>query len=139
LWLSTNHRPEIPDGSEAIWDRLRLIPFTQRFDGKKADPKLPTKLREELPGVLAWAVRGCVEWGQYGLGTSAAVERATSAYRAETDVVIDRSFEDACVFGPDKRITKKGLFEAWEEWCDAEGEDPGKQNSFTRVMRERGV
>ena len=53
LWLSTNHKPEIPDGSEAIWDRMRLIPFTQRFDGKKADPKLPDKLREELSGVLA--------------------------------------------------------------------------------------
>jgi putative DNA primase/helicase len=39
-----------------------LIPFTQRFeDGKGADPKLPAKLREELPGVLAWAVKGCVD------------------------------------------------------------------------------
>jgi hypothetical protein len=46
--MSTNHKPEIPDGSEAIWDRMSLIPFTQRFDGKKADPKLPDKLREEL-------------------------------------------------------------------------------------------
>jgi putative DNA primase/helicase len=62
IWLSTNHKPEIPDGSEAIWDRIRLIPFTQRFeDGKGADPKLPAKLREELPGVLAWAVKGCVD------------------------------------------------------------------------------
>jgi putative DNA primase/helicase len=60
LWMSTNHKPEIPDGSEAIWDRMRLIPFTQRFDGKKADPDLPEKLRKELPGVLAWAVTGCV-------------------------------------------------------------------------------
>jgi putative DNA primase/helicase len=51
LWMSTNHKPEIPDGSEAIWDRIRLIPFTQRFDGRKADPDLPTKLREELPGL----------------------------------------------------------------------------------------
>jgi P4 family phage/plasmid primase-like protien len=63
LWMSTNHKPEIPDGSEAIWDRIKLIPFDQRFDGKDADPKLPQTLREELPGVLAWAVLGCVEWG----------------------------------------------------------------------------
>jgi putative DNA primase/helicase len=39
---------------------MRLIPFTQRFDGKKADPKLPDKLRDELPGVLAWAVEGVI-------------------------------------------------------------------------------
>jgi len=61
IWFSTNHKPEIPDGSEAIWDRIKLIPFTQRFDGSKADTELPEKLREELPGVLTWAARGCVE------------------------------------------------------------------------------
>src|SRR3712207_8459330 len=77
LWMSTNHKPEIPDGSEAIWDRIRLIPFNQRFKGKAADTKLPAKLREEFSGVLAWAVRGCVEWGRGGVGTSKAVDAAT--------------------------------------------------------------
>jgi phage/plasmid-associated DNA primase len=118
---------------------MRLIPFTQRFeDGKGADTKLPEKLRKELPGVLAWAVRGCVDWHDGGLGTAAAVERATAAYREETDV-IERFFADECEFGPDKRVTRKALFEAWERWCDAEGEDAGKQNAFTRTMKDRGV
>jgi putative DNA primase/helicase len=139
LWLSTNHKPEIPDGSEAIWDRMRLIPFTQRFeDGKGADTKLPDKLREELAGVLAWAVRGCVEWDQHGLGSAAAVERATSAYRAETDI-IDRFFEDACVFGPEYSVSKKDLFESYDAWCLENGEGALTQNMFTRVMGERGV
>jgi P4 family phage/plasmid primase-like protien len=140
LWMSTNHKPEIPDGSEAIWDRLRLIPFTQRFDGKarKADKKLPEKLREELSGILLWAVQGCVEWYQNGLGSARAVEAATAAYREETDV-IDRFFADECVFGPEHTVTKKVLFEAWESWCYDNGEEPGKQTGFTRVMGERGV
>ena len=137
LWLSTNHKPEIPDGSEAIWDRLRLIPFTQRFDGKNADPKLPEKLREELAGVLLWAVRGCVEWHEHGLGTAAAVDAATAKYREETDVV-DRFFASECVFGPDEWVTKGDLFAAWESWCFDEGEERGKPNGFSRVMKERG-
>jgi putative DNA primase/helicase len=138
LWLSTNHKPEIPDGSEAIWDRMRLIPFTQRFDGKTADPDLPEKLREELPGVLAWAVRGCVEWNANGLGTAKAVEKATAEYRSETDV-LDRFFEDECEFGPTYQIEKKVLFDAWERWCDAEGVDAGTQTTFTRTVKERGI
>jgi putative DNA primase/helicase len=81
IWFSTNHKPEIPDGSEAIWDRIKLIPFNKRFDGAGADTDLPEKLRKELPGVLAWAVMGCVEWYQNGLGTAAVVEAATAAYR----------------------------------------------------------
>ena len=138
LWMSTNHKPEIPDGSEAIWDRLRLIPFTQRFDGNRADPDLPEKLREELPGVLAWAVTGCVTWHRDGLGSSKAVDRATAEYRAETDV-LERFFEDECQFGPKLQITKSALWEAWQRWCDSEGEEEGTQVGFSRIMKERGI
>jgi putative DNA primase/helicase len=137
IWMSTNHKPEIPDGSEAIWDRLKLIPFNQRFEGKRADADLPEKLREELPGVLAWAVMACVEWWQHGLGSAAAVEAATAAYRAETDV-LDRFFDDACVFGPDERVSKKGLYEAWVDWCEEEGVNPETQTTFTKKVAERG-
>jgi phage/plasmid-associated DNA primase len=136
--MSTNHKPEIPDGSEAIWDRLRLIPFTQRFDGKKADTALPVKLREELPGVLAWAVRGCVAWVENGLGSAKAVESATAAYRAETDL-LEQFFQDRCYFYPEGRVTKKALYQAWEAWCDEMGEPAGTQTQFTRTMGERGV
>jgi putative DNA primase/helicase len=136
LWMSTNHKPEIPDGSEAIWDRLRLIPFTQRFVGKDADTSLPDKLREELPGVLAWAIRGCVEWVRGGLGTSAAVDAATAEYRSETDVT-QRFFADECVFGEQYSVTRKALFQAWEKWALEEGVEPGTQTSFTRLVSER--
>jgi putative DNA primase/helicase len=138
IWMSTNHKPEIPDGSEAIWDRIKLIPFEQRFEGARADTSLPEKLREELSGILTWAVRGCVEWFEHGLGTATAVEKATAEYRDETDVV-DRFFRDVCVFGPQEKVTKAALYEAWEAWAVDEGEDAGKQNSFTRTMKERGV
>src|SRR5215208_5766431 len=104
LWLSTNHKPEIPEGSEAIRDRLRLIPFNQRFDVKKADKRLPQKLREELPGVLLWAVQGCVDWYRDGLGSAPAVEAATQAYRSETNVLEGSSPMSACsAQGPTSR------------------------------------
>jgi putative DNA primase/helicase len=138
IWLSTNHKPEIPDGSEAIWDRLRLIPFLKHFDGKKADTALPVKLREELPGVLAWAVRGCVEWVKEGLGTASAVESATAAYRAETDL-LEQFFQECCYFFPEGRVSKRDLYKAWEDWADEMGEQAGTQNSFTRKVGERGV
>lgn len=138
IWMSTNHKPEIPDGSEAIWDRLRLIPFTQRFDGKKADTALPVKLREELPGVLAWAVRGCVAWVEHGLGSSAAVDQATAAYRAETDI-LEQFFQDRCHFYPEAEVSISDLFGAWERWTDEMGEETGTKRKFTKDVRERGA
>jgi putative DNA primase/helicase len=138
IWMSTNHKPEIPDGSEAIWDRLKLIPFTQRFDGAKADTSLPEKLREEMPGILLWAVKGCVQWFAEGLGTSKAVEAAMAKYREDSDAH-ERFMGDMCEFGPDKWVWTKDLFSAWESWCLDEGEEPGTQRTFTSQMKERGV
>ena len=54
LWLSTNNKPIIRGTDDAIWDRIRLIPFTRRFKGRDADTRLPEKLRAEMPGVLRW-------------------------------------------------------------------------------------
>jgi hypothetical protein len=33
--------------------------------------------------------------------------------------------------------TRTALFEAWERWCNAEGETAGVQKDFTRIMKER--
>jgi putative DNA primase/helicase len=138
IWFSTNHKPEIPEGSEAIWDRIKLIPFKKRFEGAGADTDLPDKLREELPGVLAWAVMGCVEWYQHGLGTAEAVEKATAAYRTETDV-IERFMSERCEFGPEKVVTKADLYEAYEQWCSEEDEEPKTIKTFGSTMKEKGV
>jgi hypothetical protein len=46
----------------------------------------------------------------------------------------DRFFDDVCVFGPNEKVVKKGLYLAWETWCMDEGESDMGQNKFTRIM-----
>jgi phage/plasmid-associated DNA primase len=70
------------------------------------------------------------------LGSSKAVDAATAEYRSETDVT-ERFFKEMCVFGDEYMVTRKALFDAWEKWALEEGEEPGKQNSFTRLVSER--
>src|SRR5262249_35693849 len=49
LWLATNHKPVIRGTDKAIWDRIRLVPFTVRIAKMKQDKHLLEKLRMELP------------------------------------------------------------------------------------------
>jgi phage/plasmid-associated DNA primase len=88
--------------------------------------------------VLAWAIRGCVEWVQHGLGTSAAVDAATAEYRSETDP-IERFFVSECEFGETYYVTKKDLRAAWDRWSQEEDTDYLAPQKFTALMRERGV
>ena len=61
-----------------------MIPFLQQFTGDRDDKELLAKLLE-LPGILAWAVRGCLEWQKVGLGLPTSVSEATREYREECD------------------------------------------------------
>ena len=61
LFLATNRRPNIEGTDEGIWRRIHLIPFEVTIPADKRDKTLPDKLQGELEGVLAWAVRGCLE------------------------------------------------------------------------------
>src|SRR5690606_33658354 len=65
--LATNHKPQIRGTDHAIWRRVHLVPFTVTIPDDQQDRDLPSKLRGELPGILAWCVRGCLEWQQIGL------------------------------------------------------------------------
>jgi len=137
LWLSTNHKPEIRGTDDAIWDRIKLIPFAQRFTGEKADRSLPRKLREELPGVLAWMVRGCANWQRNGLGESEKVDQATQGYRTEMDALA-AFIEERCIVGPNLWCKFADLYAAYTKWCEESHEHPESSRRFADSLTERG-
>src|SRR5215210_2344872 len=137
LWLSTNNKPVIQGTDDAIWDRLRLIPFTQRFEGSKADPKLPDKLRDELAGVFAWMVEGCLEWQEHGLEEPKTVTEATLQYRAEMDTLA-AFIEDRCILDKVAVAPATPLYKQYQMWCDDAGEKPETQKMFGMRLSERG-
>jgi putative DNA primase/helicase len=137
LWLSTNNKPMVRGTDDAIWDRIRLIPFTQRFEGSNADPKLAEKLREELPGVFAWIVEGCLEWQEHGLSEPESVASATKQYREEMDTLA-AFLEDKCIVQKGLVAPATPLYKQYRFWCDDAGEKPETQKMFGMRLRERG-
>ena len=53
--------------------------------------------------------------------------------------MLERFFHEECEFGPKLRVTKKDLYRAYEQWCDAEGEAADSQAKFTKEVGKRGV
>ncbi len=138
LWLATNHRPSIRGTDNAIWRRIRLIPFTRQFSGRNRDPKLPETLRGELSGILAWAVRGCLEWQRAELGSSPVVETATLEYRQESDI-LGRFMKEKCLDGPKEQAAGNELYQGYVDFCAANGEKPESNNAFAKALADRGI
>lgn len=147
LWLATNHRPRILDTSHGMWRRLHLVPFNVQFqkpDDPVRDTTLPladldleNKLTEELPGILAWAVRGCLQWQKQGLKPPQMVQDATEVYKAEQDA-LGQFIEDCCLLGEDHVENATRLWDAFTDWALDGGEYKGTQTTFGRKMGERG-
>jgi putative DNA primase/helicase len=138
LWLAVNHKPTIRGTDEAIWRRIRLIPFNAHFAPDKADPDLTKKLVAEGPGILAWAVQGCLDWLRQGLGIPNAVSAATSTYRVESDLLT--GFLSDCVpESPSAQVKASDLYAAYRIWCETNGENAMSCKKFGTHLTERGI
>ncbi|MCS6305995.1 MAG: hypothetical protein H8K07_20370 [Nitrospira sp.] len=134
IWFSTNHRPTVNDDGDALWRRLRLIPFAVRIPDDKQDKELLSKLMAELPGILAWAVQGCLAWQREGLGCPEVVRVATTEYR-ETENVFDDFLSECCVIGPEEEVLYATLRTAYMEWVEVRGDKPISGKSFATELQ----
>jgi putative DNA primase/helicase len=138
LFLAGNHKPTVRGDDEGIWRRIRLVPWIITIPESERDTNLPSKLRAELPGILAWAVRGCMAWQSNGLDEPAAVKLATSKYREESDT-LGEFFRLRAVFEAGATIARKDLREAYQAHCQENGAEPFGAKRFAGRLREGGV
>lgn len=104
----------------------------------KRDTKLGATLRSEAPGILAWVVQGCREWQRTGLAPPRAVQTATDAFRAASDVV-GRFLDERCITTVQTiRAKASELYAAFESWCKDNAEKAIWQNAFGEELINRG-
>jgi len=138
VFLATNHKPVIRGTDHAIWRRIKLVPFTVAIPDAEQDKQLPATLYGELPGILAWAVRGCLAWQQDGLEEPDPVTEATAGYRQEMDV-LGAFFAECCILAPYAKVKASVLYKAYQDWCTTNGEHALVQRNFGMRLSERGL
>ena len=101
------------------------------------DPDLADKLRSEWPGILQWAIDGCLEWQEHGLAPPQAVRQATEEYLAAEDAVA-RWIEDRCITIPTCQALSRALYADWRDWAEKAGEFVGAHCRFSQALEDRG-
>lgn len=137
IWLSANHLPPVEDNSHGFWRRVRLITFEQTFKDKTQDKDLEKKLRAETPGILAWAVRGCVEWQKRGLEPPQCVIDATANYKASSDTLTE-FIKLYCVTDKHATVYAGELLTEYNNYLTDIGEKTDSGQSFGRRIAELG-
>ena len=137
LLISGNHRPGLRGVDESIRRRLQLVPFAVTIPEAERDLRLTEKLKAEWPGILAWAVQGCLLWQGEGIYQPDAVRAATGDYLSSEDALL-RWVEDCCESGPNLWSSGSALFASWKGWADANNEYAGSQKRFSEQMASHG-
>lgn len=137
LILVTNNKPRVDEDSEAVWRRLRLIPFNVVIPERERDSRLLEKLKGESSGILRWLIEGCLAWRREGLGEPELVRSVTSEYRKESNPV-ELFFEEYCEFHDEAWVSSRDLLDAYHQWCDEVCEGVISDREFYESIRRRG-
>lgn len=145
LFQLTNNKPGIDAVDQAMWDRTRLIPFTQRFvkpgeEGEgvhTANEGLREELLQEAPGILAWCVQGWCDYAARGrrLDPPDVVRQETKAYRNEQNIE-GRFLLECTEEVPGERVKSKALQIAFDKWREENGEKGGSIARLRKLVKE---
>lgn len=145
LILSTNNMPNAPSDDFAFWERVHLIPFNLSFvnrepvkdNERRADQNLPDRLKDEASGILAWLVRGCLQWQKFGLDPPPIVLEATHKYQRRQDILGD--FIDECLIeDPLAETPANILYDAFKKWWEENmSKTPWSIKKFGHAMTKR--
>lgn len=140
LWLAANHAPDINHDDAAMWRRILKLPFEITVPEEKRDPAVKEMLKDmdkSGPAILAWAVRGCLDWQKQGLAVPDRVTRATAQYRLDQDPL--REFvRSNCVLSENVVVPASDLRKEYEAWCKESGEKPLYGAAWGESLRIRG-
>jgi putative DNA primase/helicase len=137
--LVTNHLPKVSGDDEAVWRRIRVVPFNVVITDP--DGHMEEKLQAEADAVLAWAIAGWSDYRAAGerLSEPSEVLIATQKYRDNSDDV-GRYLDDQdwVLRQPPLKSTGKQLYEGYQRWAAQEGADDIGLKAFGQVLDTKG-
>lgn len=144
LWLATNHKPRITGTDNAIWTRIRLIPFSITIENDQQDPFLLQYLEEtESEGILQWAVLGCLAYlkclsEKRRPEMAMEIADATDEYKSEQDI-LGSFIEDNLLAKNDSKVSSSGLYKRYQKWCENNGHRPMSNTKMSIEVKQRGI
>lgn len=122
FFMLTNDLPEVDPRAQAVWARMRVVPFEVSFEGRE-DTRLASDLETCLEAILAWAVTGLEQYQADGrLIAPAKVQASTDGYRDQNDSLTQFIAEE-CELGAGA-VTKADFAEAYSGWQMANRKEP---------------
>lgn len=137
LWISANNAPALKTVDDAMKRRFNRLPFVFKPDPDKIDKRLAMKLIAEYPGILQWAIEGCLEWQRQGLNPPKVVVEATQDYIEYQDS-FQQWISECCEVDKEFKDTNNRLIASWFQWASLNHQKQGTDKMFKEKMEKAG-
>jgi putative DNA primase/helicase len=134
----TNHLPDIESRDHGIWRRIHIVNFPVSIPAEEIDKDLDVKLQDEREGILAWAVRGSIQYCVEALNPPARVTDAVHDLIDETDQLSD-FIASHCLLGEEYEVQSADLFSRYFSWARSHGLSPVTMTAFGRQLNVLGL
>jgi putative DNA primase/helicase len=135
IMMMSNELPDMRDPSGAIAKRYLVLTLKKSWLGKE-DISLFSRLKEELPGILLWALQGLVRLEKRGYFLQPTSSSQTIEELEAMTSPIKAFISDRCEITPLARVSVPDLFGAWQDWCGVNGHQKfGNVQSFGKNLR----
>lgn len=138
LVIVGNHKPVLKSVDDAMKRRFNIIPFILK--PQKPDKNLSEKLQAEWPAILAWMIKGALDWQQNGLIRPRSVTIATNKYFAEQNI-LQQWMDQFCECDLDNHhLTEpaKSLFASYAKFLVDYGENKTTMKAFSQALQREG-
>lgn len=136
-WIRGNHLPGVRDAGDGFWRRILPIHFGVVIPEHEREENLDRIIiANELPGVLAWAIRGAVDYWRMGLKPPACILEDREAYRRDTDLM-GQWWETCTREDPQKSTPIAALYESYCRFMAAAGMGAGDVRQFGAEVAKR--
>lgn len=142
LVFAINEMPSVDEKTDGIWRRMKLIQWPVTIGDDKKDLSLSSKLKQELPGILRWALAGASRVARRGkLVEPVSVTAAVKRVRIENNNIA--TFIEECAKVEEKaRISKQDAYLAYSRWAKVGGFKAASKTNFgrevTRILKLTG-
>lgn len=132
-----NHAPSVPQIDNSIRRRFHILPFDNIVPESRRDDTLKTRLKAELPRILAWAIEGARDMLANGLVIPEIVREASEAYFSDEDGFTDW-LSEKCDQGEQHDESSTSLLTSWNGFRKGRGEDTENHKTFAERLRRAG-
>lgn len=138
LVFASNHMPQILDTSDAMYERALCIEMNNVVPKEKRNPYLKAELKEELPGILNWAIEGRIRLYNRGrfLESPSMMTLKNSVKEMNNSTLHWFNSEKDSFDKEDKYILFKKCFDSYRDFCMEEGYKPLTRSEFKKTLND---